>query len=176
LTGPLADEYLLAMGAAARYAWLNRVVLAEMVRDCLSSVFQEDRSKLVVDVPHNVVLREDGMNVHRKGATPARLGELALIPGSMGDYSYVAGGLGNPDWLWSCSHGAGRSVRRQAMRAVTQHGESTLPWHCVTLREERRVEEAPAAYKKIGPVMDSQIEAGLISPIARLRPWVTFKA
>src|SRR6185436_13910420 len=32
LTGPLAEEYLLAMGVAARYAWLNRVVLAEMVR------------------------------------------------------------------------------------------------------------------------------------------------
>ena len=176
LTGALASEYLVAMGTAARYAWLNRVVLGEMVRDCLSSVFSEDRSRLVVDVPHNVVMQEHGMNVHRKGATPARSGDLALIPGSMGDYSYVATGLGNADWLWSCSHGAGRSMRRQAMRAVKQTGESMVPWHCITLREERRVEEAPTAYKQIGPVIDAQVEAGLISPVARLRPWVTFKA
>ncbi|MDF2873133.1 MAG: rtcB, partial [Anaerocolumna sp.] len=33
--------------------------------------------------------------VHRKGATRAREGELAVIPGAMGSYSYVVEGLGN---------------------------------------------------------------------------------
>lgn len=178
LTGPLADEYLNAMGVASRYAWANRMVLAELVRDCFGTVFGEDNSKLVVDVPHNVVLREHGMNIHRKGATPAREGDLALIPGSMGDYSYVATGLGNPDWLWSCSHGAGRSIRRQAMRAVRPSAvdKDELQWHCVTLREERRVEEAPRAYKKIGPVISSQEQAGMLTTVARLKPVLTFKA
>lgn len=176
LTGALADEYLQAMGAAARYAWLNRVALAEMVRQCLADVFQQDGSRLTVDVPHNVVLREGGMNIHRKGATPAAVGDLALIPGSMGDYSYVVSGLGNAEWLNSCSHGAGRRMRRQAVRALRPTADDALPWHCVTLREERRVEEAPAAYKRIGPVIDAQEEAGLIQRVARLRPWMTFKA
>jgi tRNA-splicing ligase RtcB len=153
------------------------VVLAELVRDCLTEVLAEDKSTLVVDVPHNVVLREHGMNIHRKGATPARLGDLALIPGSMGDHSYVASGLGNPDWLWSCSHGAGRSVRRQAMRAIRpEHHQDDLSWQCVTLREERRIEEAPSAYKKIGPVITAQEEAGLLRSVARLKPLLTFKA
>lgn len=177
LTGPLAQDYLDAMGVAARYAWANRMVLAELVRDCFRSVLFSDVSRLVVDVPHNVVLREQGLNIHRKGATPARNGDLALIPGSMGDYSYLAMGLGNPDWLWSCSHGAGRSVRRQAMRArhsgVLGH---ELDWHCVTLREERRVEEAPVAYKRIGPVIEAQESQDMIRGVVRLRPWVTFKA
>ncbi|MBN0357756.1 RtcB family protein, partial [Pseudomonas aeruginosa] len=97
-------------------------------------------------------------------------------PGSMGDYSYIASGLGHPDWLWSCSHGAGRSIRRQALRALKGPGDSALPWHCVTLREERRIEEAPGAYKPVGPVIDAQERAGLIRPLARLRPWLTFKA
>lgn len=177
LTGELAREYLDAMGVAARYAWANRLVLAELVRDCLSAVLQCDHSRMVVDVPHNVVLQEHGMNIHRKGATPAREGDLALIPGSMGDYSYVATGLGNPDWLWSCSHGAGRTMRRQAMRAVRPSAlGNELSWQCVTLREERRVEEAPVAYKRIGPVIEAQEEAGLIQGVARLKPWVTFKA
>lgn len=174
LTGPLAHEYLQAMGAAARYAWANRMVLAELVRKELSEL-AGGTSRLVVDVPHNVVLPEQGMNIHRKGTTPARAGQLALIPGSMGDASYVATGLGNPDWLWSCSHGAGRSVRRQEVRRMAGT-PSDGTWKCVTLREERRIEESPAAYKPIGPVLTAQEDAGLITSVVKLKPWVTFKA
>ena len=177
LAGTDAAEYLKAMGAAARYAWFNRVVLSEMVRDHMTAVFgKEDRSRLIVDVPHNVILREHGYNIHRKGATPAHEGDLALIPGSMGDYSYIATGSGNPDWLHSCSHGAGRSLRRRSARTKASGHPDSLPWQCVTLREERRREEAPIAYKKIGPVIDVQESSGLIRPLARLRPWITFKA
>jgi tRNA-splicing ligase RtcB len=93
----------------------------------------------------------------------------------MGDASYLARGLGHPDWLWSCSHGAGRSVRRQQTRRMAGP-PSDGSWHCVTLRDERRVEEAPAAYKPIGPVLAAQEQAGLIEAVVRLKPWVTFKA
>lgn len=174
LSGPLAHEYLTAMGSAARYAWANRVVLAELVRKEIGEL-AGGASRLVVDVPHNVVLREQGLNIHRKGATPARDGDLVLIPGSMGDASYLARGLGHPDWLWSCSHGAGRSVRRQQVRRMAG-APSDGSWQCVTLREERRIEEAPAAYKPIGPVLAAQEQAGLIEAVVRLKPWVTFKA
>ncbi|WP_245804244.1 RtcB family protein [Andreprevotia lacus] len=175
LAGALAQEYLTAMGTAARYAWANRLVLAELVRQALAAVAGVTASRLVVDVPHNVVLQEHGWNVHRKGATPAHDGDLALIPGSMGDASYLALGLGQSDWLWSCSHGAGRRMRRQDVRRMRQP-ESDGSWRCVTLREERRIEEAPQAYKPIGPVIDAQEQAGLIRPVARLRPLLTFKA
>lgn len=176
LQGPLAAEYLQAMGAAARYAWANRVVLAEMVRQQFARLFGADGARLIVDVPHNVVLAEQGLKLHRKGATPALAGDLALIPGSMGDHSFVARGLGHPDWLWSRSHGAGRSVRRQQMRGMAPVDVGAREWQCVTLREERRIEEAPAAYKPIGPVIAAQQQAELIEGVVRLRPWVTFKA
>lgn len=175
LSGVLANEYLQAMGTAARYAWANRVVLAELVRKELQVLAGSASSRLIVDVPHNVVLQEQGLNIHRKGATPARAGDLALIPGSMGDMSYLAKGLGHPDWLWSCSHGAGRSVRRQETRRMVGK-DAAVDWRCITLREERRIEEAPAAYKPIGPVISAQEEAGLIEAVVRLRPLVTFKA
>lgn len=99
LAGGLAEEYLQAMGMATRYAWLNRVTIAEMVRVCFADLFHQDDSHLVVDVPHNIILREHEMNIHRKGATPAHAGALALIPGSMGDYTWLAVGCGNPEWL-----------------------------------------------------------------------------
>lgn len=174
LSGELAAQYLEAMGVASRYAWANRVGLAELVRTELDALLGTVASRLVVDVPHNVVLQEEGLNIHRKGATPARTGDLVLIPGSMGDHSYVARGLGNPEWLWSCSHGAGRRVRRQDVRRL-KAPESDGSWRCVTLREERRIEEAPSAYKPIGPVIESQEQAGLIESVVRLRPWLTFK-
>ena len=176
LAGPLAAEYLDAMGVAARYAWANRVVLGELVRAELVRIFDADDARLLVDVPHNVILCEQGLNLHRKGATPANAGQLALIPGSMGDSSYVARGLGHPDWLWSCSHGAGRRIRRQELRRLQPRASHDEEWRCVTLREERRIEEAPEAYKPIGPVIEAQTEAGLIEAVVKLRPWVTFKA
>ena len=178
LSGELADEYLRAMGVAARYAWANRMALIALVRHELAQLgLLGAGTRLIVDVPHNIVMQEQGLNIHRKGATPAREGDFALIPGSMGDASYLATGLGNPDWLWSCSHGAGRAVRRQQTRAVKPALlGSAQSWHCVTLREERRIEEAPSAYKPVGPVLDAQEEAGLITPVVRLKPWLTFKA
>jgi RNA-splicing ligase RtcB len=126
-----------------RICWLNRVALTELVRSQLEA--RGAGGDVIVDVPHNVVLTEHGMNIHRKGATPAHEHSLALIPGSMGDASYLVTGLGNPEWLWSCSHRAGRTVRRQAMRAVRQGTGSIRRWRCVTLREERSIEEAPSA-------------------------------
>lgn len=175
LSGPLADSYLQAMGVAARYAWFNRMALGELVRKELSSFANDDTSRLVVDVPHNVVMREGELNVHRKGSTPAHADQWALIPGSMGDYSFLVKGLGNADWINSCSHGAGRQIRRQETRRMKQELiEST--WQCVTLREERLIEEAPSAYKPVGAVLQAQEEAGLIRASVRLKPWVTFKA
>ncbi|POD96437.1 RNA-splicing ligase RtcB [Pectobacterium odoriferum] len=173
-----ATDYMEAMGVAARYAWINRIVLTELIRSSWKQVFTRDASKLVVDLSHNIILPEQGMNLHRKGATPAKAGEFALIPGSMGDYSYLVTGKGNPDWLWSCSHGAGRAERRQNMRnkVDTAKQADTLPWQCITLKDERLREEAPAAYKPVTPVIDIQEQSGLIQPVARLRPWLTFKA
>lgn len=47
---------------------------------------------------------------------------------------------------------------------------------CITLKEERLVQEAPAAYKPIQPVVDIQAEVGIVGPVARMRPLLTFKA
>lgn len=47
----------------------TRVTLTELVRSQLEA--RGAGGGLIVDVPHNVVLTEHGMNIHRKGATPA---------------------------------------------------------------------------------------------------------
>ncbi len=179
LSGPLAHEYLKAMHAAAHYADANRALIVELVRQRIREVFGDQAMPLVCDVPHNIVLSEAIGNVHRKGATPAHAGQPLLIPGSMGDDSYLLDGLGHERWASSASHGAGRAVSRTEMAWKSKRQDlvgGTRQFECVTLREERRIEEAPGAYKPIGPVIESQVEEGLVRPIAKLSPLLTFKA
>ncbi len=47
---------------------------------------------------------------------------------------------------------------------------------CITLEEERMIEEAPAAYKAIDPVVSVQADVGIARPVARMRPLLTCKA
>jgi tRNA-splicing ligase RtcB len=66
---------------------------------------------------HNFAWKEtlpDGRKViiHRKGATPAHLGEFGIIPGSMATPGYVVSGKGCRESLFSASHGAGRRMSR----------------------------------------------------------------
>ena len=179
LVGDLAQQYLSAMHAGAHYADANRALVLELVRLRVRQVYGDVSMPLVTDVPHNIVLKEAGGNVHRKGATPAHHGQPLLIPGSMGDDSYLLDGLGCARWASSASHGAGRAVSRMEMTwKAKQAGAAARArqFECITLKEERRSEEAPSAYKPIGPVIASQIEEGLVTPIARMSPVLTFKA
>jgi len=179
LHGDSAQEYLVAMNSASNYASVNRLLLGELVRLRLREVFGADvEAPLLFDVPHNVVLKERGLLVHRKGATPAHRDQPVLIPGSMGHASFLMVGLGNERYLSSASHGAGRSKTRYEMRhRDKQGGDLGLAGvECITLKQERLVQEAPAAYKAIVPVVDVQAEVGIVGPVARMRPLLTFKA
>lgn len=178
LHGEEAVRYVVALNTAANYANVNRILLAEMIRDRLRQIYgRELEVPLVYDVPHNTVSREGECYVHRKGATPAHLGQPVLIPGSMGQASYLLRGEGNADYLSSASHGAGRARTRGEMRKRAARGESLGldGVECIG-RAERVIEEAPAAYKAIQPVVQVQADAGIATPVARLWPLLTFKA
>lgn len=118
--------------------------------------------------------------VYLEGASPAHSGQPLIIPGSMGAASYLLIGKGNPHFLSSASHGAGRKRSRfELSRRGAAHSEEALGLtgvDCITLRQERRIEEAPAAYKPIEPVIDIQVEAKMVSIVARMTPVITFKA
>ena len=179
LFGEHAHRYVAAMHTAANYASVNRMLLAELVRLAMREVFDADLAvPLVFDAPHNLVFEEDSMLIHRKGATPAHAGQPVLIPGSMGHSSYLMIGLGNPDFLSSASHGAGRARTRGQMHQLARSGGDLglSCVNCITLKEERKIQEAPAAYKPIQEVIDVQVEAGIVAPVARMRPLLTFKA
>ncbi|MEH2371688.1 RtcB family protein [Nostoc sp.] len=176
----LVASYLQAEATAANYAFVNRLLLAELLRLRLREVYKDVEAPLVYDLPHNITLSEGQGWVTRKGACPAHLGQPVIIPGSMGAYSYLMMGRGNPAFSNSASHGAGRIRSRFDLnRKGASESEAELGLtgvDCITLREERRIEEAPAAYKPIQSVIDVQVEAEMVDVVARLSPVLTFKA
>ncbi|MEH1941286.1 MAG: RtcB family protein [Nostoc sp.] len=176
----LVASYLQAEATAANYAFVNRLLLAELLRLRLREVYKDVEAPLVYDLPHNITLPEGQGWVTRKGACPAHAGQPVIIPGSMGAYSYLMVGRGNPAFCNSASHGAGRIHsrfdlnRRGASQSEAELGLTGVD--CITLRQERRIEEAPFAYKPIQSVIDVQVEAEMVDVVARLSPVLTFKA
>ena len=129
-----------------------------------------------INCHHNYAALENhfGKNlwVHRKGATRARAGELAVIPGAMGSYSYVVEGLGEADSFCSSSHGAGRKYSRKgAMQAFSvEEVMVDLQKQGVILGKHSKKdvpEESRFAYKDIDEVMENQRD--LVKPIKRLK-------
>lgn len=121
---------------------------------------------------HNYVGREtvddQEFVVTRKGAIRAGSGELALIPGSMGTGSYIVRGLGNPESLFSASHGAGRKMSRSAAKRDYTAEDLVAQTEGIECRKDAGVvDEIPAAYKDLDSVISAQ--SNLVEVGARLR-------
>ena len=63
--------------------------------------------------------------------------------------------------------------RRGASQSEAELGLTGVD--CITLRQERRIKEAPIAYKPIQSVIDVQVEAEMVDVVARLSPVLMFK-
>ena len=95
--------------------------------------------------------------MHRKGATPAKVGELGIIPGSMTTNAYIVSGKGKSDALYSASHGAGRLFSRSKMKSKFTHSELKKAIKSANVKLiGGAVDEAPMAYKNIEAVIAEQ--------------------
>jgi tRNA-splicing ligase RtcB len=166
LDSEAGQEYWQAMELACAFARANHEVIhASLLR----------RSKLtaatVIENHHNFAEIQGDEVIHRKGATPAGPGVLGVIPGSMASPSYIVAGRGVAASLNSASHGAGRRGSRTAAKnSIAIKDVHRLLKEQDVLVEGLSVDEAPQAYKDIERVMQIQVEAGLIEPLARMRP------
>jgi tRNA-splicing ligase RtcB len=169
-----------AVAWAQDFARTNRELMMARVLAALAGVvgrpFSSDEE--IVNCHHNYVAREHhyGQDVWltRKGAVRARMGDLGIIPGSMGACSYIVRGLGNRESFHSCSHGAGRVLSRtEAKRrfTVADHQRATAGVEC--RKDAGVVDETPAAYKPIDAVMEAQRE--LVEIVYRLKQVVCVK-
>ncbi|MBI2941319.1 MAG: RtcB family protein [Chloroflexi bacterium] len=160
------QDYWTAMELAGAFAKANHEVIhaAFARRSGLKPV-------AVVQNHHNFAWRVGDLVVHRKGATPAGAGTLGIIPGSMGTASYIVVGLGNEEGLQSASHGAGRRAsRRQAKESIALHQVREWLAERNILVDGLSADESPQAYKDIERVLELQVRAALIRPVARMHP------
>jgi release factor H-coupled RctB family protein len=180
---PVGDEgraYMDAHDHAVQWAGLNRHIIAERA----AAAARADL-RLVNDLAHNMVERQDGALVlHRKGAAASDRG-LVPVPGSRGTLSYLVEPLAGmrTEALASLAHGAGRKYDRASMHGRVRVKKSDVarlernPYGGIVVCGDRRLlaEEAPEAYKNIERAIDDLVEFGLARVVATFRPLVTFK-
>jgi len=144
------QDYYSAMVCAANFAFVNRQIIVNQVREAFSRVFHRDAEALdmhlIYDVCHNVAKVEthtyDGTKakvlVHRKGATrsfgpghpdvPApyrKIGQPVIIGGSMetGSYLLVGTQKAMEETFGSTAHGSGRTMSRTAAKKEVRGAE-----------------------------------------------------
>lgn len=174
-------QYVHWMNLAMDFARENREKMLLTVKAILEKWIGKHTDLTVefteeINCHHNYAALENhyGENVwvHRKGAIRAQNGELAVIPGAMGSYSYVVLGKGCKESFCSSSHGAGRRYSRKgAMNAISCEEVMTdLKDQGVILGKHNKsdvAEESRFAYKDIDAVMDCQLD--LVTPVKKLK-------
>ena len=118
-----------------------------------------------INCHHNFTQREvhggRELWITRKGAIKADVGDLGVIPGSMGTRSYIVAGKGSGASWTSCSHGAGRRHSRTAAKKLfttADLAEAMAGKTWLAGRASALVDEIPSAYKDIDQVMADQAD------------------
>lgn len=180
----MSDEgrlYIEYMNLALDFAQENREVLLNSVIDVLTKRVEKYCNFIPeythkINAHHNYASLEMhyGKNVwvHRKGAIRVREGELGIIPGAMGSFSYIVQGKGCEESFSSCSHGAGRVLSRTKAKEKYSVEEvmCDLKGQDVILGKNSKkdvAEESRFAYKNIDEVIENQLD--LITPVKRLK-------
>lgn len=177
------QKYFYEMNYCCDFALSNRQLMMERVIEAIANHANANYTIAdeFINIHHNYAAMENhfGQNVlvHRKGATKAYEGELGIIPGSQGTYSYIVKGKGNPDSFKSCSHGAGRLMSRTKAKSklnlVDEIKKLDDQGIIHGIRNNADLDEASGAYKNIDTVMENQ--ADLVDIVVKLKPIAVVK-
>jgi tRNA-splicing ligase RtcB len=175
------EAYLQDLRWSQAYARCNRELMLRATHDAVDGVLgREVEATLEVNCHHNYteLERHGGRRlwVTRKGAIRAGVGDWGLVPGAMGQRSFVVRGLGNAEAYESCAHGAGRAMSRTRARktlSIEDFGRvmGKTAWQRGSARQ--LLDEHPAAYKPIDVVMRDQ--ADLVEVVHELHAIANYK-
>ena len=162
--------YYKLMELCGDYSAANHECIHKAV--AISAGLEYERKQVIAN-HHNYAWIENvngkSMYVHRKGATPAQLGTVGIIPSSMATKAYIVIGKGNIESLCSASHGSGRAMSRsQALKVIKREERDKM---LIDNRVEllgAGIDESPQAYKDIESVMGHQSD--LVDKIAEFQP------
>lgn len=162
------QEYWIAMNLAGDYASANHHEIHAKMAKAIN-----EKPLLMIENHHNFAWKENHngreVMVHRKGATPAGINDLGIIPGSMTAPGFVVRGLGNVSSLNSASHGAGRLMSRTAaLKSITKSAMNKILKDVGIELIGGDLDEAPMAYKDIDTVIGAQSD--LVKVLAKFSP------
>lgn len=173
----IGKEYLNLLDFGLEFAKLNRMEIIYQTVSALEKVLKKSVKFTVwTNKNHNHAIRERGLFVHRKGATPAKRGERGIIPANMRDGSFLVEGKGNPDFISSSSHGAGRALsRRDAKQKIDplKFRKEMLSAGVTGNFSKSFVDEAPEAYKDIHKVLEAQKKS--VKVVNHLKPFINWQ-
>ncbi|MEU5882625.1 RtcB family protein [Spirillospora sp. NPDC047279] len=186
----VGNRFFLALTMRAGLAAECGDLSSGLLYDAPHNLFWQDGDRVV----HRKGATPAGGYAETAGGPYAMWGEPVIVPGSMGASSYVLRGQGNGRTLASACHGAGRRVPRGAtarasdaeldaflreFRVVTplDHRDPVVARRADVMAAWRRdlKQEAPWAYKDIGPVVAGLAAGGVADVVAELRPLLTVK-
>ena len=169
LEGQSFRDYLHDMKIAQRYAWRNRQTIANIIADHMDWSIG-----FTFHTVHNYI---DTLSMTlRKGAVSAVNGEVLIIPMNMRDGSLLCRAIGNPDWLNSAPHGAGRLMsRKQAFDTLKMEDftATMIDVYSTSVCPET-IDESPMAYKPMQEIIDAIGDTVEIIDI--IKPIYNFKA
>lgn len=171
-------DYLMDLAFCLEYALENRRGMVARIENAIQRHVCNGKVLWgsLINRNHNHAEKRDGLWIHRKGATHAEEGMMGVIPGNMRDGSFIVRGKGNPDALFSSSHGAGRVMGRK--EASKQLDMATFRKEMEDRGIQARIEastldESASAYKNIFEVMAMQRD--LVDVLHHIKPIINIK-
>jgi tRNA-splicing ligase RtcB (3'-phosphate/5'-hydroxy nucleic acid ligase) len=180
----LAQKYYSSMSACANYAYANRQLMMNSVKEVMCNFFDADEKTLGLDlfydITHNVAKIEKVKGatcyVHRKGATKCIKDSKIIIPGSMGTSSYLMIGKNATKSINSSAHGSGRVMSRSKAVKNLNSTEilNSLNKKGIIVKSSSKnilLEEAPSVYKNVIDVINVTEKLGFAKSIVKLNPF-----
>ncbi|WP_426756162.1 RtcB family protein [Myxococcus sp. Y35] len=189
---PLGRDYWNLHNMAANFAVANRLIIGEAVCAALEDVFG-GTANVYYEISHNLIQKEAGKFVARKGATRAfpgghpalkgtpweKTGHPILIPGSMETGSAILfAEPGAEKSIYSVNHGSGRRLSRgEARRVLKQDATDKRMAEAGILLNTRQtpLDESGPCYKNLDDVLETVEMAGLARVAHRLKPVACIK-
>ncbi|ADO67920.1 RtcB family protein [Stigmatella aurantiaca] len=188
----LGREYWNLHNMAANFAVANRLIIGEAVCAALEEVFG-GTADIYYEISHNLIQKEAGKFVARKGATRAfpkghpslrktsweHTGHPILIPGSMETGSAILfAEEGAEKSIYSVNHGSGRRLSRGEARRVLRQEETDQRMAQAGILLNTRttpLDESGPCYKNLDDVLETVEMAGLARVAHRLTPVACIK-
>jgi len=175
-----AQSYLYDVSVCLDYAERNRKLIADLVKSAITTVLYRHQNTIhiydvmTIDTVHNDVqfIQNDDLNlyVHRKGAARLFESKLGIIAGNMKDGNCIVEGMGNQDYLYSCSHGAGRKMSRTKAKETIIFAEFEEKMKGIVADVcASTLDESPQAYKDLFDVVKIQEK----NKIIKCHKWLT---